>query len=132
MSGGKEKSFRISPEELKEIADQMAALPHVRDAAITTKSKAIAELAPAVKAMQERGYSIEQIASWISHNTKIKVTVNTVRDAIKPRRRQVKKPVRQTRKKIEDAHPTAPKIQMTGQADPTPPPGSFPLGSDDV
>lgn len=130
MVGGKEKTFRISQDELKTIANQMEALPHVRDAEITTKSKAVAELAPAVKAMRDKGYSIDQIASWISNNTKIKVTSNTLRDAIKPRRRQVKPAMRQTRKPAENPHSTAPKIELTGQAEP--PPGGFPLGSDDV
>lgn len=132
MVGGKEPGFRISPDELKEIAAQMEALPHVRDAAITTKSKAVAGLAQAVRTMRDKGYSIDQIAAWISQNTKIKVTPNTLRDAIKPRRRLVKPPVRQARKQAETAHPTAPKIEMTGPAEPSPPPGSFPLGSDDV
>jgi hypothetical protein len=137
MVGGKEKNFRISPDELKAIADQMEALPHVRDAAITTKSKAIAELAPAIKAMRDKGYSVDQIASWITANTKISVTSNTVRDAVKPRRRQVKTAIRQIRKSAENAHPTPPKIELveqagsTGSAE-TSRPASFLLGSDDV
>lgn len=134
MAVGKETGFKISPDELKTIAEQMEALPHIRDAEITTKAKAIAELAPAVKAMREKGYSIDQIASWISHNTRIKVTTNTLRDGIKPRRRTVKQPVRQTRKKSGDTQSTAPKIELTGQTEATSSsiPGSFALGSDDV
>jgi hypothetical protein len=137
MVGGKEKNFRISPDELKAIANQMEALPHVRDADITTKSKAIAELAPAIKAMRDKGYSVDQIASWISTNTKINVTSNTVRDAVKPRRRQVKPAVRQTRKSTENAHLTPPKIELIEQSGSagsteTSQPASFPLGSDDV
>jgi hypothetical protein len=131
MVGGKEKSFRISQDELKAIADQMEALPHVRDAEITTKSKAVAELAPAIKTMRDKGYSIDQIAAWISSNTKIRVTSNTLRDAIKPRRRQVKPAMRQTRKKGEDTQSAAPKIELIKATEPSPP-GSFTLGSDDV
>lgn len=137
MVGGKDKNFRISPDELKAIANQMEALPHVRDAEITTKSKAIAELAPAIKAMRDKGYSVDQIASWISTNTKINVTSNTVRDAIKPRRRMVKTAVRQTKKSAGNGHAAAPKIELLEQAGSTGSvetsrPASFPLGSDDV
>ncbi len=134
MAGGKEKNFRISPDELKEISDQMKALPHVRDAEITTKSKAVAELAPAIKAMRDNGYSVDQIASWISSNTKIRVTSNTVRDAIKPRRRQVKQAIRQTKKSVDNGQSVPPKIELieqTGSTN-TSRPASFPLGSDDV
>ena len=132
MVGGKEKNFSISPDDLKAIADQMEALPHVRDAAITTKAKAVAALTPAVRTMRDKGYSIDQIAAWISHNTKLKVTPSTLRDAVKPRRRQVKPPVRQTRKQTEEAYPTAPAVELIAPADPALPPGSFALGSDDV
>lgn len=111
MATGKETGFKITHDEIRSISEQMKALPHARDAAITTKRDALVSLTPAIKEMQDKGYTIAVIAEWLARHTQIKVSTATLREAIKPRRRNVKTPIRQSKEK-PDA-PPAPQPQIT-------------------
>lgn len=119
MASGKDTGFKITPDEIKAIAEQMKSLPHARDAAITSKRDALVSLAPAIKEMQDKGYTIAAIAEWLSRHTQVKVSAATLREAIKPRQRNVKTPIRQSRSKPKTPLPQ-PEITLLDTPSPRP------------
>ncbi len=119
MASGKDTGFKITPDEIKAIAEQMKSLPHARDAAITSKRDALVSLAPAIKEMQDKGYTIAAIAEWLSRHTQVKVSAASLREAIKPRQRNVKSPIRQSISKPKTPLPQ-PEITLLDTPSPRP------------
>lgn len=89
----------ISREDVKAIAEQMKALPAARDAALLTKRAAIASLSGEIRAMRDKGYTIDQIAIWLRDNTTLAASAATIRSALASKRnRKSKSSARSTAK----------------------------------
>ena len=76
----------ISRDDIKAIAAQMKALPAARDAALLTKRAAIEALSSEIRAMRDKGYTIDQIAAWLRNNTPLAASAATIRSALASKR----------------------------------------------
>lgn len=137
-------TIRISRDELQVIAEKMQAVPHAREADFTSKKEAIDGLSTAIKSMRDKGYSVAQIADWLTKNTPLEVTVATLRSAMSGKRRRRANFKSGTTKSAAKTAASAPK--SVAGADPEvklvepdrKPPvsgggkGSFALGSDEI